>query len=272
MNKYDRYWHSTEGIHLKLSKLKRKKFEIILYKYFFENYGFKGLLESYKIKDEDFAKEIIIGINFFNEDIQKWVRENILNRLNSKDIICRFIINLANSATKNDEKLATQFAECFVKTKLIKGISCEDGIFKIKTLDGRIISFSKRLNSEEEIDMMRSNCHQIMGDYFKKFQDDNDSYCMTILDRGLYGEPMYHSFLLYHGIVNDYARNFIMSWEDYKYLFNPEVIMCIPGKQLLGNLERLNKKDKDFNDSKMCAVLKYALNKQMKKEKRLKEV
>lgn len=272
MNKYDRYWHSTEGLHLKLSKLKRKKFEIILYKYFFENYGFKGLVDSLKIKDEDFAKEIIIGINFFNEDIQKWVRENILNKLNSKDIICRFIINLTNSFTKNDEKLATQFAECFVKTKLIKGITCEDGIFKIKTLDGRIVKFSKRLNSEEEINKMRGHCYQIIHDYFKKFQDDNDSYCMTILDRGLYGEPMYHSFLLYHGIVNDYARNFIMSWEDYEYLFEPEVIMCIPGKQLLGNLERLNKKDKDFNDSKMCAVLKYALNKQMKKEKRLKEV
>lgn len=71
MNKYDKYWHSTEGKHLMLSKLKRKKFEIILYKYFLENYGFKGLVESYKIKDEDFAKEIIIGINFFNEDIQK---------------------------------------------------------------------------------------------------------------------------------------------------------------------------------------------------------
>lgn len=255
--------------HQILSKLKRKKFEIILYKYFLESYGFKGFVESYKIKDEDFAKEIIIGINFFNKDIQKWVRENILNRLNSKDIIGRFITNLTNSVTTNDEKMAELFAECFVKTKLIKGISCEDGIFKIKTLEGRTIKFSKRLNSKEEIDMMRGHCHQIMHDYFKKFQDDNDSYCMTILDRGLYGEPMYHSFLLYHDMVNDYARNFIMSWEDYKYLFNPEVIMCIPGKQLLSNLEKLNKKDQDFKDSKMCEVLKYAINRQLKKVKKL---
>lgn len=59
-----------------------------------------------------------------------------------------------------------------------------------------------------------------------------------------------------------------MKFEDYKKLFKPKIIMFVKGTTMLKNIEKIERRDKDFHKlNNYCKVLKYSIRKQMKKER-----
>ena len=94
-------------------------------------------------------------------------------------------------------------------------------------------------------------------------------YATTVIMKNHFGKPYYHSFVIKDGLVHDFAQNIVMSFENYKKLFGCKIIMIVEGKQLLKNIERLKERDVEYKENEMCDVLKYAMHKQMKKERNM---
>ena len=68
-------------------------------------------------------------------------------------------------------------------------------------------------------------------------------------------------------MVNDYAHNIIMNFDDYKELYKPNILFYASAKKIYKEIENLKVSDKEFNDNN-CELLNYAIDKQLKKEQK----
>lgn len=269
MDKYNKIFHNVE--HERIST-KYKRFCLAASVKFYA-------LNNYRIEDlsnllSSDSNETLV-YNFFELDNRplkfvEWMKINILPKLNKGALISLFIENLTNNLIVEDLEAINQLMESFKLTGLIKNIKLEKKVFHMTLLNGKIVKFTKRLDDIEQVKQYRCNCHSVSYQYFSRmFLDDTETYCVTIMEKGLYNKDRYHTFLLHDGIVHDLSRNFAMKYDDYKELFNFKILNFVNGRQMLKNIERLKNKDLEFKKSNVCDVLKYAMHKQLKKEKRI---
>lgn len=269
MNKYDKKFHSVENERIttkyqKLSLAASVKF------YALNNYRIEDLSN---LLSSDSNETLVY--NFFELDNRplkfvEWMKINILPKLNKGALISLFIQNLTNNLIAEDIETINYLMESFKLTGLIKNIKLEKNVFYMTLLNGKIVKFTKRLDDIEQVKQYRCNCHSVSYQYFSRmFLDDIETYCVTIMEKGLYNKDRYHTFLLHDGIVHDLSRNFAMKYDDYKELFNFKILNFVNGRQMLKNIENLKNRDLEFKKSNVCDVLKYAMHKQLKKEKRI---
>ena len=81
----------------------------------------------------------------------------------------------------------------------------------------------------------------------------------------LTGDKQYHTFVLCNNIVNDFAHNIVMSFDNYKLLYNPNIVSFASAKKAFRDIEKLKNKDSEFNDGN-CELLNYAIHKQLRKK------
>lgn len=173
---------------------------------------------------------------------------------------------------KNDE-LINLYMKSFIATKLIKDINLKGDVFTLTLLDSKKITFSREWDTKKQIDETMGECHNFCYFLMKNYaKDRNDVYSVTILEKDVYNKDRYHTFLLINGYVRDYSRNICIKYEDYKKVHNFKVLLCISSKQLFKNIAIKESKSDEFKNSNTSEILRYAIHKQMKKEKRLKEV
>lgn len=243
MNKYDKKFHSVENESVntkykKLSLASRVRF------YMLNNYGVKYLPELMSYDNNE-----TLVYNFFALEKQPskfvdWMKTNILHKLNKQALISLFIQNLTNNLVAKDLETINQLMESFKLTELIKNIKLEKDVFYMTLLDGRTIKFTKRLDNVEQVKQYMCNCHNASYQYFSRmFLDDTETYCVTIIEKGLYNKDRYHTFLLNNGIVHDLSRNFVMKYDDYKELFDFKILNFIKGRQMLKNIENLKNRN-----------------------------
>ena len=80
----------------------------------------------------------------------------------------------------------------------------------------------------------------------------------------LLGDKQYHTFIVYNNIVNDFAHNIIMNFDNYKLLYKPTIISFSSAKKAFRDIEKLKEKDSEFKDGN-CELLNYAIHKQLRK-------
>lgn len=269
MNKYDKKFHSIENERIttkcqKLSLAISLKFRIL------NIYGRKNLSQVYSFNSNETLVYNFLTLEKHSKDFIEWMKKNILSKLNKEALISLFIQNLTSRLIVEDEESINKLMESFKLTGIIRDIKLVKNVFYITLLDGRIVKFTKRLDDLEQVKQYSCNCHSVSYQYFSNMHsDDNETYCVTIIEKGLYNKDRYHTFLLCNGIVHDLARNFVMKYDDYKELFNFKIIMFVKGRQMLSNIENFKNNDPEFKESNTCEVLKYAMRKQMKKEKKI---
>ena len=149
-----------------------------------------------------------------------------------------------------------------VDTGLVKSIKLKNNIFILKTLDNRKIKFTKLLDTLDEVNRFKKNCHSSSFIIMNKL-NSNDTNCVTILEKDVFYNERYHSFLVHNNMVNDYARNILISFDDYMFLFEPNVIYNENSEIVLRNIIELNSSDMEFRKTEYCYLLKYAINKQI---------
>lgn len=258
MNKYEELWYETEGSNIKKFKL---KFSLKFYKHMLMNSGINSTRMLYKKMGFDVPHKILGNLCLYPLNEQTWIKNNILNELNKEKIISLFVQNINNSLTENNDKFKTLFINSLMLVDGIKKGEFSNGILIITLDDNREFKFLKLLNTTDEILKFRNYCHGICYDYFK-IHKDSDACIVTVFEKDLFNRKQYHSFIVENNVVLDYSRNIIMNYDKYKELFLPEVIMYLKGKEVLKNIEELEKNDSDFNElKKWCPVLKYALHK-----------
>ena len=267
MNKYNKKFHSVENERI-ITKYQKLSLAASVKFYVLSNYRVEDL---YNLLSSDSHETLVYS--FFELDNRprkfvEWMKTNILPELNKGALISLFIQNLTNNLIAEDIETINYLMESFKLTGLIKNIKLEKNVFHMTLLNGKIVKFTKRLDDIEQVKQYRCNCHSVSYQYFSRmFLDDVETYCVTIIEKGLYNKDRYHTFLLHDGIVHDLSRNFAMKYDDYKELFNFKILNFVNGRQMLKNIENLKNRDLEFKKSDICDVLKYAMHKQMKREK-----
>lgn len=267
MNKYDEWFYKEEV------KPKEKNDEILntlldefkeeLPKYFDNRFLFILLnMPLYK-----FLNFFLTNINLFNNELYNYIKDNILTKLNKTYLIRRYMFFLCNFLISGNEKEFKNTISSFNKSGLINKIEYDydKNVFILTTLDNKEIKFRV---ADENINnaMLRYNeCHYVTEITIKNnLKNAPVNAVVSKQSNSNYGTH-YHSFILLNDYVYDYALNIITSFENYKILFEPEIILNIPAPKLLTKLEEL-KKDKDFVDSENSSMLNCAINNQMKKD------
>lgn len=266
MNKYDKKFYDTEKKINFNSKYLELKVMSNLYKVL-KNTGNLNLIKSYSLKTEPY----ILTLSSFPKKVQEMIIKDVIGLLNKERLIMFFMVRLTNMLTLKNEELINLFMKSLIATKLIKDIKLIEDVFIMTLLNDEKIKFSCEWENKEQIEETKSECHNfcyyIMKNYTK---DRSDVFSVTILEKGIYSEPRYHTFLLIDGFVRDYSRNICIKYEDYKKIHNFKVLLFIPSNQLFKNIENKERRDKEFKDSNICKILKCAMDKQMKKDKKYK--
>ena len=266
-NKYDKKFYDMEKKIDFNSAYLLLKATINLYK-ILKNTGNLNLIEKYPLKSA-----YILNLSTLSKEMQEMIIKNVISLFNKQYLFMFFIMSLTNEFTLGNMNLVEIYMKSFVATGLIKDIKLNKEVYVITLLDGKKIKFKNILENKKQIDDCSGQCHGFSY-YLLKTQakDRDDIYSVTILEKDIFNRERYHTFLLVNDYVRDFSRNILMKFEDYKKIHDFKVLLCISSKQLLKNLEIKERKNAEFKESTKCDILKYAIDKQMKKEKKLKEV
>lgn len=207
-----------------------------------------------------FIKWQILNMSLMEEKHRKWFIKHILNNLNKKELIYMFMQNLCDELIFNDDEFRRTIMSSFLLTNLIKDIELKNNIYKLTMNNNEIIHFTKLLNTKEDIKKYANRCHEISYNYFKNNANSKNECSVTVLEKGLYKNTRYHTFIVKNNYVYDYARNLIMKYDDYNRLFKPEIISYIDGKEMIQKIDKLDKENTEFTKSKKIKVLKYAIH------------
>lgn len=262
MNKYDKHFYQNEKKYNNKSELKCTLLEL---KYFLKVISETGLKNAKYVAGSDIATIAAI-LSRLDEDLQKYVIDNILSKVCKETLLIIYVNMLTNYLTSKKYEQIDVVMKSFKLSGLIKDIELGEkkAAFQIQTLDDKLIQFNNALDTEEDIKFNYRNCHAATELALKQLSKENEIYGATLVMNNVFNTPYYHSVIVYNGTVNDFAKNIVMDFEDYKYLFGGKVIMMVEGKQLLRNIERLKERDVEFKNNKKCDVLNYAMHKQMK--------
>lgn len=267
MNKYDKQFYEIEKKQSILYKYKKLKTNINLYKSLVST-GNIALIKKGSSKIAFY----ILFLAALDDDLQEKIIANIMNFDNKTDLIMFFMASLTRALTYNENiENINMIMNSFKKTQLIKNIRLEYDVFYLTMLDGKEISFSKVWDNASDMDKASKECHNFSYYILETTaKDRNDIYSVTILEKDIYNKDRYHTFLLSDGCIVDYARNICMEYDDYKKIHKFKTLQSIPSNQLFKNIEAKEKRDKEFENSNICKILKCAMDKQMKKDKKYK--
>ena len=264
MDKYKIIFNEYEGKWENKAEESKLMYTKRFYDYILDEYGYNEL-EAQKSKLGDAVIEnVICNFSIYKDEVQQWFKENIMNNLNKENIILSFMQYLNNELVNNNANNIKELMKSFISTGLIKNIEFINNMFVITTLNAKKIKFGKLLKTKEEIDIFAGKCHGICYEFIKRNENiSSEMQSVTILEKNLYGYTRYHSFLVWNNTVYDFARNILISYENYKDLFNNEIINCIRGDELLKVIKQLETADKEFKANNGYRVLKLALHKQI---------
>lgn len=261
-NKYEKCFQENEG---KMVVKEKTKVELLKLKYYLQVLTKSGF-SDFKFVTGMNINFIIQSLGTMNDYWQEWIRNNIINRVDQQSLMLNYISCLNYFLATKDYKRLDIIIDSFKKSNIIKDIKLNKGVFYLLTLDNQYIKFTNEFKGEKNIKICNKHCHEAV-EYFCKNVDD--IYAVTAIMKNYFGKTYYHSFVVKEGIVHDLALNTVMSLENYKKLFGCKIIMFMEGKHLLRNIERLKERDVEYKENEMFDVLKYAMHKQMKKERNI---
>lgn len=261
-NKYDKKFYDMGKKIDFNSKYIEVKAMINLYKTL-KKTGNLHLIEKYSLRFEPY----ILTLSTFSNDFQERLIKNVINLFNKEYLIMFFIRSLTVELTLGNLDLINIYMKSFIDTKLIKDIKFNKKAYIVTLLDGKTIKFSQLLENKKQIEETVGQCHNFCHLLMKtQAKDRDDVYSVTILEKDIYNRERYHTFLLVDGYIRDFSRNIVMKFEDYKKIYSFKILLFISSKQLFKNLEIKEKKSVEFKESTKCDILKYAIDKQLKKE------
>lgn len=259
-NKYDKYYWENELKDVEAVKLTDLYLQIQFNSKVTDDARFK----------KNYLSSICLYYHLFNADLKNWIINTILPNFSKEALITYYIINLTEASMLHDINKIDSIIKSFNSIGLIKDIKFENDKFFLITKDDKKIKFKNLLSNQEEADKFKNNCHEICESLLlndERYKDGTNA--VTIIDRYTKGYKLYHSILVKENYAIDPARNILMNFDNYKELFNPEIINILSREELIKETQELSELDKEFSEGENCDLLKCAMHKQMKKEKNM---
>ena len=266
---YNKYYDCESKFNEKII-FEENIYKEIFFSYIKEHYD-KETYDNYKNLYNDIFKcdslwKIFLVFDKGEKDIHDFLKKNFLTKLNKQNIINSYMQLLTYLLVMKKYDDIEFCMDSFKNTKLIKNIEFRNNVFIITTLDNKKVRFTKLLDDLEHVESFKNMCHGICYDYIKN-NVDKDSKSVTILEKNIFNCTRYHSFLIYNNMVNDFARNLLISFDDYKTLFDFKIVMFKLSNKLIEEISDLESNDVEFRNNDMFPILKYALHNQINKNR-----
>ena len=260
-NKYQKFFKENEKKYYKKSLIKMK---ILLNKYYMHVISKNGF-EGYKLVRNNKLNHVCISLSLMDDYWQNYILNEIIYKMSKESIMMFFIKSLTTSTLSNNKKIINVIIDSFIKTDFIKNVNFNENEkwFELETNDDEIIKFGAVHDSKESMLSCKKKCHAVTQYIIEHLNSKEEIFGVTAIMEDCVGSPYYHSFIVKNNIAYDYAQNIVMLFEDYKKLFNCNVIMMANGNQILNDIEKLELGDPEFKKNKCYAILKYAAHKQM---------
>ena len=265
MNKYNKYINKTEGYARKKEKQKlllislKLKRELLKYSY---KTDIKDII---KCSPENIFKIALMDFSRYNESTKKYIKEEIINKLNKESLINIYLIMICNFHTEKNTENRDAIMNSFIQTCLIKDIYYDEKEkkFILTAQDGKKIQFITKLSNINQINEAKGQCHSI-SNFIAKQNKDQDINFVTMLVNNYVGEKQYHTVLVSNNVINDFAQNIVISFDDYKELYNPTIITFENAQKVYEEIEEIKIQDSEF-DNGNAELLNYAIYKQLNK-------
>lgn len=267
MDKYNKYINKTEGYARKKEKQKLLLISLKLKRKLLKYSDKTGIKKIINCSPENIFKIALMDFSRYNESTKKYIKEEIINKLNKESLINIYLIMLCNLHTEKNTENRDATMNSFIQTGLIKDIYYDEKEkkFILTTQDDKKIQFMTKLSSVEQINEAKGNCHSI-SNFIAKQNDKQNIIFVTMLLNNYAGEKHYHTVLVYNNIVNDFAQNIVMKYDDYKYLYKPNIISFATAKKAHKEIEKIKLKNKEFSNGN-AELLNYAVHKQLTKKR-----
>jgi len=265
MNKYEELFKKNELKHNDYSSLRNEMLCKEFYRFILKTNGKETCLELYKKYKYNIVLEYILVFSLINKEYRKWILYNVFSNINKESLLSLFINILTDSYVMNEKELCNTLMKSMKMLSLVKKITYNDKMFILITNDNETIRFKNSCDSVEELEMNKNKCHTIVYELIKRECDKNkNDRCKiaTILEKNLFNGTRYNSIIVFGNYINDFARNIVISLEDYKKLFKPEFILCNSAKDVIKSIDILEENNLEFKEANLCKVLKYAIHKQ----------
>ena len=263
-DKYEKCYYENEQKNSTREKIKCDLLKLKYYLYVLNKSGFKDFKVVVGMNINCIAQTLSVAGDYWKQ----WIINNIINRIDHQSLMLTYINYLNYLLTKKEYQDVENVMNSFKESGIIKDIKFDKNknMFHLLTLDDQYIKFTCEFKDEKHVQTANQQCHAFTEAACIKF---DNVYATTAIMKNHFGKPYYHSFIVKDGIVHDFAQNIVMSFKSYQKLFGCQVIMCMDGKQLLRNIERLKERDNEYKYNKMYDILKYAMYKQMKHGKNI---
>ena len=213
---------------------------------------------------------IIVNYSTYSESDKSILRRELFSKINI-GFLYRELLFLSSNMLYNKDyyTLETTF-ESYKELGLItssKITKDKDEFIEITIPDGDVISYSPMgFLASSEIDILRGNCHEISSCLIRRKENKNCDLAV-VLEPNLFGGQSYHSFIVSDGIIVDFAHNLAIKYEDYIKLVNPDVLVRENCQNVVNEIVDLNIMDSTFYSCDFVDVLKYGIEKQLRRGK-----
>lgn len=216
---------------------------------------------------------VIILNEFYNfpEEYKNYLAKSILSKINQSSL---YSFYMRWSCDKLENKEFTELNDLlnsFMATGLVKrAILTDNHVIKIILPDNTEIEYTnvplekKSLNGF--VPQYNQHCHDATL-YFLKNGEKADKAAVVLEPLEIFGQ-YYHSFIVDDNMVYDLAHNLMMDYENYLRLIKPTVLIYEDCTTILKNIEQLEN-NQDFAKSNYCVMLKYAMDSQMTRSRKL---
>lgn len=231
---------------------------------------YPSVSEIITIDNEDLFTILIHRLNCFDENVISIVLDELQKSNHCKNSTLWSLLRNFNTAVLDDDQETMQnIVESAKILGIIQNIALEkDCNYKLITTNNDNISFSYAWKTYKGAVDAIGQCHGFTRECL--IERGNAPKCVAVVSKipTHFNHSTYHSYIIYNEKVYDLAMNLTMKQGDYYKLFSPTPIASFTQEEFNTTLEQLRSEDEDFESANIDDLLKCAMAKQMKKEKR----
>ena len=231
---------------------------------------YPNVSEIMAIDNEKLFTILMHKLNFFDENIISIVLDELQKSNHCKNsTLWSLLRDFNNAVLDNNQEIIQNIVESAKILGIIQNITLEKGCnYKLTTTNNYTTTFTYGWDTLNAAIEAIGQCHRITQACLMEKGDTLK--CVAVVSKmpKYFNNPIYHSYIIHGEKVYDMAMNLIMRQDDYYKLFTPTPIASFTKEEFANTLEQLQTEDEDFRNTNIDVLLKCAIAKQMKKEKR----
>lgn len=260
MNQFNQFIEETEGNSRKVFESKFPSIESLIRKK--QKEMSIDFLKGKKNLSGDLLIDSITYLKEMPKEYVEWLKKEVIKNYHNRELLKIALSNLTYKVySKKDRK------QLYQELKSLKLLKLMDDIFYIDEKEMFIIKKRNKVyymqacatNLAAAKDA-EGNCHEYTERLLKEasVKYKLDGCCVVFKD--IFNNPYFHSFCInQNNIVIDPAYNIMAHLDLYLNVLDHKILFREKGTRVIRNIEKLNKTNKEFQESDKIDFLKYAL-------------